>query len=79
MGLPAQGIDSSHSRNVEEYGNWPKGCTSVNRESGVDFGQKTLIMRIQINEGWIDPAVYVICCVHTCGQWGRPHVTRISQ
>ena len=18
-------------------------------------------------------------CVHTCGQWGRPHVTRISQ
>ena len=67
MGLPAKGIGITHSKNEEEHGNQPKGCTSVNWESGVDFDEKTLILRIQINEGWIDLEVYVICCVHTCG------------
>ena len=52
-------------KKAEEKGNWPKGCTSVNQKSGVDFGQRTLIMRIQINVGWINPAVYVLCCVYT--------------
>ena len=73
MGLPAHKIDIRHAWNAEEYGNRPKGCTSVNQKSGVDFGQRTLIMRIQINEGWIDPAVYVLCCVYTHVVSGDAH------
>ena len=65
MELPVQGISTSHFRNVEEHGNHPKDYTLINWESDVDFSQKTLIMRIQINEGWIAPAVYVLCCVYT--------------
>ena len=71
MGLLAQGIDIGHSKNAK--GNQTKGCTLVNRESGVDFDQKTLIMRIQINEGWIDPPVYVLCCVYTLVVSGDTH------
>ena len=63
-GTTTQGIGISHSRNVEEHGNRPKGCTSVNRESGVNFGQKTLIMRIQINEGWTQQFMLFVVCTH---------------
>ena len=74
MGLPAHRIDIGHAWNAEEYGNRPKSCTSVNQKPGIDFGQRTLIMRTQINVGWIHPAVYVLCCVYTLVVDGDAHM-----